>query len=317
MNEPNKTNTPSLEDLTTDLIYLRRDAGFIAERVYKKTNVFLSAIGGKQQDFDTIKTRLVSAINSLPDKQGAEALMVAFALSPEYASLARLTDRRKAYGEKIARKTDTIADREDSAMKELAITLLTARYMASPLPDGAPVMHDAIINERVEITTVVRDKLWVETREYYSLIPLMDDIGSVDVSSDIPAHVTANQDGVISQTSTAPNGLLHTFTFKEPLQRGKVTDFAFTMLPDGVRDDELILIEETRGFHIPTLSCSIEVMFLGEKPRLIWHYAQLPYFERPGKPTKQWLIDLKGGGSVRVEFSDLHGGLFSGIAWEW
>jgi hypothetical protein len=89
------------------------------------------------------------------------------------------------------------------------------------------------------------------------------------------------------------------------------------MLPDGTRDDELVLLDDSRAFHEQSFSFGIEVMFLGQKPHLIWQYKQLPFFERPGKPTRQQLLDLKGGSSVKAEFTDLYGGLFSGVAWEW
>jgi len=58
-------------------------------------------------------------------------------------------------------------------------------------------------------------------------------------------------------------------------------------------------------------------LILGDKPKLIWHYAQLSMFERPGQPSKDRLLNLGGGSDVRVEWNDLYGGLFSGIAWEW
>lgn len=312
-----------LEDLIADLIYLRKDIGFAPERIFSKTDVFLEVIGGRTQTYSAIKARLLSAFHALPDKQSAEALMAAFALLPGYEQITSLKARREKYGEQIGRKPDTLMDRENTALNDLAIHLMTDRYPRAPTKnkdkDGKylPTPHGAVLNERAEITTVVRDKLWVETREYYRLIPLMDGIEAVDISSDIPARVTANKDSVVAKTSTTLNGLKHTFLFKEPLRRHEITDFAFTMLPNGAQDDELVLIEETRGFHVPTRYCSVEVMFLGEKPRQIWHYVQLPYFERPGKPTKQWLIDLKGGGSVRVEFFDLYGGFFSGVAWGW
>jgi hypothetical protein len=305
------------EDLIADLIYLRKDTGFAPNRVFGKTDVFLNVIGGKQQPFETIKTRLISAIDSLPDRQNAEALMVAFALLPEYAKLnCSLKDRREMYGKKIGRKTDTIMDRESAAIKELAIQLLTARYTTSPLPHDAPIMHSAAMHERTEVVTLVKDRLWTETREYYRLIPLMDGTEYLEVSSDIPAKITPTCDCVVN-TETTNNGRRHRFIYKEPLQRGKPIDFSFIMNPDGSRDEELILIEETRAFHEPTLAFKVEVMFLGDKPSQIWQYKQLPYYERPGKPTEQQLLNLNGGSSIKTNLADLYGGLFSGIAWEW
>jgi hypothetical protein len=88
------------------------------------------------------------------------------------------------------------------------------------------------------------------------------------------------------------------------------------MKPDGTRDGDY-LREETRAFHLPTLAHQMEIMFIGEKPKIIWHYSQLPIFARPGVPTKEQLIDLTNSSTARVEWSDLYGGLYSGLAWEW
>jgi hypothetical protein len=315
-------NHINLEDLKTDLIYLRRDAGFIPERLYRKADVFLSTIGGKTQDFETIKARLISAIESIPDKQTAKALLMAFALTPEYADMERLTDRREKYGKQINRKIDTIADRENAGIDGLALILLSARYGIAPLPNDAPIIHNAAIHERVEVTTLVRDYLWTETREYYRMVPLIDDAKYLEVSTDLCAKVTAIRDNhaihnAIAKTESINGGSLHRFWYDKPLQRGKSVELNFSMTPDGLRDDQIILIEETRAFHEPTISCSFEVIFLGHKPRLIWYYCQLPYAERPGKPTKQQLLDLNSGTSVRVDFSNLYGGLWTGVAWEW
>jgi hypothetical protein len=304
------------EDLITDLIYIRKDVGFVPDRVFKNAGVFLKVIGGKQQSFETIKTRLVSAIDSLPNRQDAEALSVAFALLPEYESIGSLTDRRKKYGGQIGRKIDTLMDRENAAINELVIQLYTARYTTSPMPHDTPIMHSAAIHERIEITALVIDHLWTETREHYRLIPLMDGAEYLEVSSDIPAKISPTCDCIVS-IETTNGGLRHRFNYAEPLLRGMPTELDFIMRPDGTHDDELILIEETRAFHEPTLSCSVEIVFMGDKPKRIWQYKQLPLYERPGIPTKQQLLELNGGSAVKAEFTDLYGGLFSGIAWEW
>ena len=304
------------EDLITDLFYLRRDAGFKPERVFKKADVFLRAIGGKEQDFETIKARLVSAIDSLPDKQGAESLMAAFAIAPDFTNIPKLTDRRKQFGQMIDRKVDTIAERENSAINELALRLLTGNYTSAPLPTGTPIMHNAALQESIEIVTLVRDRLWIETRERYRLIPLMDNVDYLEISSSIPAKVIPTS-GTVAKSEDTENGLKHCFWYKKPLMRGRPVELSFIMLPDGTRDDQLILVDDSRAFHEQVFNFSVEVIFLGIKPKLIWRYKQLPFFERPGKPTKQQLIDLGGSSSVRAEFNNLYGGLFSGIAWEW
>jgi hypothetical protein len=304
------------EDLLTDLIYLRKDTGFKETRIYKKANVFFEVIGGKEQTFETVKIRLLSAIDAISDRQSAEALLAAFGLLSGYENIPSLKGRREKYGTQVGRKYDTVMDRENAAIEELVLGLLTARYAAAPLPSAVPTLHNAAVHERAEITTLVRDRLWKETREFYRLIPLMDGAEYLEVSSDIPARVKPTSE-CVAETETTGGGLRHRFFYKEPLRRGHPIDFGFIMFPDGTRDETLILIEETRAFHEPTLSCRFEVMFLGEKPKIVWQYRQLPYYERPGKPTKQHLLDIENTSTVRAEFNDLYGGLFSGVAWDW
>jgi hypothetical protein len=76
----------NIEDLITDLMYLRKGPGFIANRVYE-ASTFMSVIGGKNQIFESIKIRFIAAIRSLPDKQNVEALLVDYGLLPGYETV--------------------------------------------------------------------------------------------------------------------------------------------------------------------------------------------------------------------------------------
>ena len=268
-------------------------------------------------DFEAIKKRLLSALDTLP-AQDAELLKAAYGLLPDYEWLPTLRMRRERYGETIGKKYDTLVARENAALNDLALALLTARYTASPLPDETPTLHSAALQERVEILTIVRDRMWLETRELYRLIPLMDDVDYLEISSSIPAIVTPTCDCVL-KTRTTPNGLAHRFFYREPLKRGKPVELSFVMNPDPDKDGsfEHALIDECRAFHEPTMSFKVEVVFLGIKPEIAWQYRQLPFFTRPGEPTREQLLDLENTSVVGAEFSDLYGGLFSGIAWRW
>ena len=75
--------------------------------------------------------------------------------------------------------------------------------------------------------------------------------------------------------------------------------------------------EDTRAFYLPAMSSHMEILFLGEKPEYLWHYTQLPLYERPGQPHHENRLALTGGSAVSAEWKDLYGGLFSGIAWKW
>jgi len=303
------------EDLISDLVYLRKDAGFTPRRL-REAMTFLEITGSSGDTYEAVKTRLVSAIQGLPSKRDTAVLMMAMALGGDYFNIPLLKHRREHYGDIAGLKPDTIADHESSAINELAIYLLSARYAQSALPSGVPTIHNVAIHECIQVTTLVRDRLWVETREIYRTIPLIDGVEYFEISSDIPAIVTPVS-AVVVRSETVSSGLKHRFYFDKPLQRGKLVELSFIMKPDGTRDSELILKEETRAFHLPTMKSYMEVLFLGDKPKLIWHYAGLPVFERPGNPVRERLLDLGNGSSVGVEWNDQFGGLYSGIAWAW
>jgi len=304
-------------DLIDDLIYLRKDAGFVPWRL-EATTVFNEIVGGRERDFDTLKLRLQSAINTL-DLTEAEALRVAYGLLPDYAGLGSLSARREKYGERIGKKYDTLADRENVAIAELALALLNARYTTSPLPAGTPVMHNAALQERVEITNVVRDRLWLETRGFFRLIPLIEGVEYFEMSTGTPSIISGTNRDIVAKTITMPNGLTHRFYYKEPLKRGKPVELSFVMNPDVEKDDtyEYAVLEESKAFHEPTFSFRVEVIFLGVKPEMVWSFKQLPFFTRPGIPRQEHLIDLSDTSMAAAEFTDLYGGLFSGIAWRW
>jgi hypothetical protein len=63
-----------IEDLITDLMYLRKGPGFTDSRVYQ-ANTFIKVFDGKNQIFENIKILFTTAIKSLPDKQNVEALL--------------------------------------------------------------------------------------------------------------------------------------------------------------------------------------------------------------------------------------------------
>jgi len=58
-------------------------------------------------------------------------------------------------------------------------------------------------------------------------------------------------------------------------------------------------------------------MFKGERLSIIWAYDKLSRTERPGEPTNENRLVLSEGGDIQTEFSQLYGGLHSGIAWRW
>lgn len=70
-----------------------------------------------------MRERLLAAIDTLnPDK--ALLLRCAFGLEPELRQ-PTLKDRRVAYGQMVNRKVDTVTDRENRAIQDLVVPLLT------------------------------------------------------------------------------------------------------------------------------------------------------------------------------------------------
>lgn len=311
-----KSNT--YENLITNLMYLRKDKGFTASRL-RNTRTLLGLLGGSGQGFADLKARFVSAINSMADKRAVSLLLAAYALAPDYADASQLSERRQAYGQAVGLKSDALAKHENAAVRELAIQLLTARYTFSPLPFSPNVVpHNAALHEYVEIATVVKNQHWQETRETYKLISLVDNVGWLEISSDIPAIVTSTCKAKV-KTGPSSGGLRHRFYFDELLMRGDIATLTFTMTPDErlADPDKRILHEETRAFHEPTLIAKYTVTFIGEQPTVIWQYDHLAIYERPGEPSERQLLTPDANGIVQADFTDLYGGLYSGVAWEW
>jgi hypothetical protein len=88
----------------------------------------------------------------------------------------------------------------------------------------------------------------------------------------------------------------------------------FGFLPE---TEHMVLLKDRRKHYGDRHGIKIEAVFLGEKPRNIWSYRGLTFFERPGSPSTGEPLEFDGESVVKTVFHDLYGGLFSGIAWEW
>jgi hypothetical protein len=122
---------------------------------------------------------------------------------------------------------------------------------------------------------------------------------------------------------TADNsGSIHRFLFSEPLRRGQTHKFSFQEIleaPEESEEPEHDLMEDFAGqsFETPTLTYRQKVVFKGDKPDVFWAYDKLSRIERPGEPTNENRLTIGEDGSVEKEFTQLYGGLHSGIAWRW
>lgn len=306
-----------IEDLITDLMYLRKGSGFTDSRAYE-ASTFVSVIGGKNQVFESIKVRFMAAIQSLPDKQDAEALLAAYGLTPGYEKILLLKDRREKYGRHVGRKYDTLADREAAAIEELAIRLLTAYYAGAPLPAELPIPHGGFLLEYLYVTTVIQDRHFIEHQQVRKIISLVKGARGFEYQSNTKTKIIPIE-GFKIETRFVKNGSIHRFLFPKPLKRGQTYQFSFKETLEAPEDSDQNLTEDFAGqsFETPTLAYKQEVIFKGEKPPIIWAYDKLSRIERPGEPNDHNYLKAEEDGCIEKEFTQLYGGLHSGIAWRW
>ncbi|OHT89056.1 hypothetical protein BKG68_04180 [Mycobacteroides saopaulense] len=305
------------DDLLTELLYIRKDAGFTSDRIVN-ASILRGMLGGDCEPFEALRERFVSAINSLADPD-VTLLLSAYALTPETTNTPTLRQRRQHYGQQIGRKIDTVATREDAAIQHLRAQLLTGWYPAAPLPGRVPELHNGIVLEAIDIVTVIADRHWQQTRECYRFLALFDEMDYVTISSSYPAKAIPEK-GFRVTTKRTGESYSHQFWHHTPMRRGHFYDLSFTLIPDpkqAVERSNLLLTEDSRAFHERTLTASFEAVFIGGKPARIWQFERLSFFERPGNPSPRQLLDFKETSSVKAHYRDLYGGLFNGVAWEW
>ena len=309
-------------DLVKDLIYLHKGRGLTPDRIFAAAT--LAEVCGDEQPPDMTHGRLVSAIQSLPEQQSRDALLAAYGLLPLTRSLLPLKARREAYGKQIERKSDTVAAREDVAIKELALRLLASYYAGAPLPAQLPpVPHGGYLIDYLNVTTVYRDRRFLEHQQERRIISLVDGAPgfryhSSDTDSSGRTRLLAVE-GCTVETEYVPGGSLHMLRFPTPLKYGDVHDFMFReTLEDPETQGETPLSDFAgQSFETPALVYRQEVTFLGDKPPVIWAYDKLSRVERPGSPKSNELLHFENSGTLGKEFHQLYGGLFSGIAWKW
>jgi len=313
------SRTSKKNALISDLVFLRKGRGLTTDRLFVASTVE-EACGGPQPA-EVIRERLVSAIYALSDVESRDALLAAYGLLPLTEGLPTLAARRRAYGEVAKRGPDTLADREDAAIKELALTLLTAYYAGSPVP-ALPIPHGGYLMDYLVITTIYRDRMFSEHQQRRRITSLVDGAAAFKyASSNVSGSartVLLDPRGCTVETEYLPGGSVHTLRFPS-LMRGDVHEFGFRELLEHSEADDDAPLSDFAGqsFETPTLVYGQEVVFLGDKPSVIWAYHNLSRVERPGTPLKNEVLQFGNSDSLRKEFRQLYGGLFSGIAWQW
>lgn len=306
-----------IHDLETDLLYLRKGLGVTAERMAGVGTLRL-VLGGDDLPFEALQERLVSAIHSLHDDD-AKLLLDIFALTPQTSHLPTLRQRREFHGDSIGRGIDTVASKENAAIANLRNQLLSGWYPTSPIPGRGrlPEMHNSIIQEKVEILTVIEDGYWQQTREHYRFLALFDEADYIRISNSFPGAVIAEPPFAV-RSQRIGDSYSHDFYHQGgPMRRGQIYDLRYKIAPDPALGEEGRILETSRAFHERTLTASFEVVFIGEKPEIVWGFDGLTFFERPGEPASGNLIESSQSSTVQLRCRDLYGGLFAGISWHY
>ncbi|WP_201732187.1 hypothetical protein [Acidithrix sp. C25] len=314
LESPFSTNWSESEPLRRDLLLMLKREGFTPPRVAKAL-ALRQALGGEDEPFNVLRERLISAIESLHDPE-PEMLLDAFALSPTSSNIDGLPERYIHYGQKANLKIDAVRKKVASAIENLRNQLTTGWYPKSPLPFHVPESHNGIVNEFVQVQTIVKGQKWQETREHYRFVAAFDKADYLGISSAQEGQIETVGD-FSSERRRVDDHFEDRFYFKEPMRRGQAYDLKFRRLPEPDFDDPNVLVGEWRGFHEPTRLAIFEVAFLGRCPDRVWQFSGLTHLQAPGEPTKHQILSLSQNGSTRARFHDLYGGLFSGIAWEW
>lgn len=308
--------TNKIDDLITDLMFLRKGLGFVSSRVFE-ASTFMSVIGGKNQIFESIKIRFIAAIRSLPDERNVDALLAAYGLLADYEGIALLKERREIYGKRVKRKYDTLVDREAAAIEELAIRLLNAYYSGAPLPAELPIPHGGFLMDYLFVKTIIQDRQFVMHEQTRKVISLVNVAKGFEYHSNGSTKIIALE-GIRVETRYVKNGSIHRFWFPEPLRRGQTHKFSFQEILEKQDEQDADIYEDFAGqsFETPTLNYEQEVIFKGDKPAIVWAYDKLSRIERPGEPVDENILEIVEDGSKK-DFIQLYGGLHSGIAWRW
>lgn len=315
------------ESLRHYLDWLRKNEGFVQRRL-ARTSVLDRVLRGTPEDtYERLKNRFISAIHSLADTDEKALLLDVFALSEETQHCPRLQHRRAIHGAKIQRGIDTVASRESAALSHLHSRLVTGTYAQSPMVLHVPEMHGGIIYEHTSSLVVVQNRRWRETRELYRFANMHGDLDYVTVTRSYEGVVHPHTNGAFKVNTRAVPGAGYNDHFwhldaehakTEPMRHGEVYDLRFRIEPmagDEAAQEPIKLA--SRAFHHRTLLASIQVGFIGEKPSSIWTFEQVSPYARPAEANEYTRTELDERGVATLRLRDVHGGLFSGVAWAW
>ena len=162
-----------------------------------RANLVRQLLGGDNESYEVLRERFISAIGSLRDPQ-PEVLLDVFGLVPEAEGMTYLKDGRRYYGDKHGIKVEAVADREESAMDNLRKQLVTGWYPKSPTGFAVPQSHNGFVQQAARIVTVVRNRAWIENREWHQLIAAFDGADFISISSSYPGRTIPEGDFTVT-----------------------------------------------------------------------------------------------------------------------
>lgn len=175
------------EDLITDLNYLRKGEGLTLERLPNAPAV-IDYCGGPDVPLSTVRTRLITAVNSLRQHKGGPALRAAYGIDDD--SPASTTERRRRYAASVGRKPNTVLEWENSAIEELALILITSYYAGAKTPSGLVIPHGGFLIEDLHVVTVIRDRSFFESHQTRTIISLVEGAAGFRYGSYSPTELS-------------------------------------------------------------------------------------------------------------------------------
>lgn len=303
-------------DVREAITFLCKGKGFNGNRLATRS-ALVTVLGGPNTTPDMLTERFVAAINSIGGST-AEVLGDSLRLTERAWNLETLKERRVLHGslQNPAISWEAVADRAETAIDELVAVLVSGRYPKSPIPTRIAESHSGVAIYGMSVHTIVRDRRHEETRYRFQLVGLADgvDYFGLDTANPNVPHVISED--FTLQMKFYEQGYQLQFWPKEPMKRGQAYGLRyFTRNPH--RNEEAILTAEHMAFHEPTRFASFTASFIGETPRRIRRVDRLTGIAVPGEPSHEAVLSLDDNQTARAEFSDLYGGLHSGIAWDW
>ncbi len=310
---------PTPKKLEDELTTLKKGPGLTVERLRDAGSVIKACHDPDDTEppTDTIYERVISAMQIVRKTQEGQALWAAFGLDGNHSG--DLKDRRRAYGKVTGKMPNTLAGYENKAIKELTLRLLNHYHGAPPLPKDLPIPHGGFYMPFLQVVTHIKDRWFVAHEQTRTVISLVNGAagfryGSYDSGSKLDDLVGCT----LGSVQVHDSGLIFPLVFDKPLSRGEPHTFSFReTVPGESHDDPIIEDKSGQSFESPTKLYRVVVRFEGDRPKQVWGYHQLHRISRPGMPEEGIPVPIPESGVVSLELTDLHGGLYSGIAWRW